>query len=299
MRWLRALALVATGLIGATDACGQVRSVEFRTPRPFGYFLGDTLRHDIEAVVEKPYTLGTASLPRAGALTYWLDLRDITIDVADEGDATRYRIGLDYQTFYAPLATRTLEVPSIRLIFADGDRATERTVPVWPFVVSPLRELEARVERPEDYLRADMQPRLRPAGNEAWAAAGLAAVAAAALAGLLHHAAAWPFHQRPARPFTRTARLLARDGLTYRERLLALHAAFDRTDGGAVLADDVPAFVGRHPSFVPYTAEIAGFFDASRQAFYGDQIEQASDRLNDAALRALAAKLGRAERGEA
>lgn len=103
--------LAAPLALTAGTAAAQVRSVEVRSKRPFGIFLGDLVEAQVEILADPDFRLQRATLPRPGPVTYWLDLRAVAVDEAPVAGARRVRLRLTYQSFYAALDARTLEVP--------------------------------------------------------------------------------------------------------------------------------------------------------------------------------------------
>ncbi|MCZ7153695.1 hypothetical protein, partial [Salmonella enterica] len=69
------LALVLA--LAPLPAAAQLRGVELRTPRAFGYFQGDLVQVQAEIRTDPGFTLQRPSLPKPGPVTYWLDLRDV------------------------------------------------------------------------------------------------------------------------------------------------------------------------------------------------------------------------------
>ena len=275
-------------------ATAQVRSVEVRVPRAFGYFLGDVVRAQAEIAVDPGFTLQRASLPAPGPLTYWLDLRDIAV----EESPGRVRLQLTYQNFYAALDVRQVAIPgfavSLESAAAGGTTSARAEIPGWSLGVSPLREVQPeKRDDPAEYLRPDGRiPRLDPL-PELWAAVASLGAGVLALAALGYDRG---WFARKGRPFARAARALrrlARTGTGYREALRLVHRGLDETDGRRVLADDLPAFLDRHPAFRREGATLARFFDASRRVFFGRQDEAARASLPwsevEAGLRRLAA----------
>jgi mxaA protein len=96
-----AVLLLLPTLAGAASQAVSVRTVE---PRGFGYFVGDIFRREVELVVPEAYRLDKASAPAPGRLNYWLDLRAVDLSETNASGARRYRLSLDYQTFYVPLS---------------------------------------------------------------------------------------------------------------------------------------------------------------------------------------------------
>ncbi|MDP4021374.1 nonribosomal peptide synthetase MxaA [Methylobacterium sp. NEAU 140] len=287
----------------AGTAAAQVRGVEVRVPRAFGYFLGDLVEAQADIAVDPGFTLQRASLPQPGPVTYWLDLRGVAVEAAPG----RVRLRLTYQTFYAALDARQLTVPGFSVTLASetpgGITSAKAEIPGWSLGVSPLREVQPPArDDPTEYLRPDGRGgRLDPVP---WLRAALAclALAALALAGLAYDRA-W-FGRSRRRPFARAARALRRLGRAgasggeggYREALRLVHRGLDETDGRRVLADDLPAFLDRHPAFRGEGAALARFFAASRRAFFGRDAAGASAAWPRPEVEASLRRLAAAER---
>lgn len=304
---MRRLAILLVLLAWPGAVLAQVRSVEVRAPRSFGYFVGDLVRVQVDILVDDGFAVQSASLPQPGPVTYWLDLRDIAVEDTAQGDARRIRLKLTYQSFYAALDARSMEIPGFAITLASdrqgGVTTAKAQVPDWSINVSPLREVQPPArEDPTEYMRPDgrtppldVQPPLR------WAA--LFAVLALLALGLLARDRAWaPFGTRRGRAFAavqRSLRTLARrpdHDTAYREALIALHRGLDQTDGRRVLADDLPAFLERHPVFRPQETGLARFFSASRLAFFGRETAAARGQWPLADAEAVAKSLAAAER---
>ncbi len=262
-------------------AAAQLRGVELRTPRAFGYFQGDLVQVQAEIRTDPGFTLQRPSLPKPGPVTYWLDLRDVRVEESRGADgAAVIRLRLTYQDFYVALDARTLEVPgfpvTVESAGPNGSTTAVAQVPAWKIGVSPLREVQPeRRDDPAEYLRPDGRaPRLDPQPALA-SAAGFLALAALALVLLAYDRAWWIFGRRRGRPFALALKTLGRakrrsaGEALYRDALLALHRGLDATDGRRVLADDLPDFLGRHPAFREQEGGLQRFFFASRLAFFG------------------------------
>ncbi len=302
--------LLAT--LAPAAAAAQVRSVEVRSPRPFGYFVGDLVEAQVDLVVDAGFSLQPASLPQPGPLAYWLDLRRVAVaETARPDGGRRLRLNLTYQTFYAALDARPLEIPGFAVTLvseaAQGRTTARADVPGWSFTTSPLREIQpARRDDPVDSMRPDgtvgpldPQPALVASG-------GFAAAALAALAALARDRAWPPFRPRRVRSFASARRHLRRlkagagsgaaADAAYREGLRALHRAIDAADGRRVLADDLPAFLGRHPALAAQGDRLAAFFSASRLAFFGRDTAGARGLVSCAALDETVRRLAADER---
>ncbi|QBR71146.1 hypothetical protein CU048_07445 [Beijerinckiaceae bacterium] len=288
----------------ASPAMGEVASVEIQKPRLFGYFIGDVISDEVIVTVEPGFALKAASVPVPGPLDYWLNLKSLTTheEVAQSGKR-RYRLKLTYQSFYDPLEPHWLKIPAFRLIFDHAETSITVDVPEWSFLSSPIREVSPKESKNNTFIQPDVIPGqddLGPRWRWFRGAGGAALISYL----LLAYGLAWvPFRWRPERPFTKTARLLKR--LTqrntgedaYRQALMLLHLAFNKTDHRAVLADDLPAFLSLHPRFRVAEAEISKFLAASRQTFFGHDCIGAMRDFSMNAVVSLARRLSAAERG--
>ncbi|CAO4182287.1 nonribosomal peptide synthetase MxaA [Methylorubrum populi] len=302
------LVAVAASLAAPLPAAAQVRGVELRTPRAFGYFQGDLVQVQAEIRTDPGFSLQRPSLPKPGPVAYWLDLKEVRAEEGWAGDgSTVIRLHLTYQDFYVALDARTLEVPgfpvTVESAGSNGSTTAVAQVPAWKIGVSPLREVQPeRRDDPAEYLRPDGRaPRLDP--QPALASAGIfLGLAVLALLLLAYDRAWWIFRRRRGRPFAlalkalRRARRRSEGEALYRDALLALHRGLDETDGRRVLADDLPDFLARHPGFRPQESGLATFFTASRLAFFGRDTAGASQRLPLPEVEGLLRRLGAVER---
>jgi mxaA protein len=299
-----ALLLVLLFAAAAAEAGPRVEAVAVSEPRAFGYFLGDTIRREVILTLRAGARIEPASLPRPGPLNYWLELREIKVSEQEAAARTEARITLEYQTFYAALDPRRLEVPGFTLKVADESGSENATIPPWSFIVSPLREIMPGKEgEPAGIeLRPDAPPQRLPTSLERTGMLLAAVTGTAALILLAMHYAWWPFRRRPTRPFTEAARFLRTSSghLSgeggYRAALIKLHRAFDTAAGRRVLPDDVASFLAEHPEFAPLSADIERLFACSRTAFYGNDVPRARAVMPIERIAELGARLGAAER---
>lgn len=302
LRIALALAL-ALAVPAASATAAAVRSVELSGPRPFGFFIGDIIRHEVTITADPGLRVVAASLPQPGPLTYWLELRGVELeDLGDHSGLRRHRLHLEYQTFYAPLEPLALEIPPITLTLQDGAKRAEATVPAWTFLTSPLREIRPQRDETGTYLRPDAAPRGVPLSGWLMGTGGSGGSALLLLGLIARHRGWWPFRARTKRPFARSVRDLRRglrddaDMEAYRAALLTLHRAFDATAKRRILADDLPMFLDAAPAFRPLQSDIERFFAASRQAFFRTDGAAAFRLLPPEGLVALGRRLAAAER---
>lgn len=283
-------------------AGGPVRAagVDLYAPRAFGYFIGDTLVLEAVVHLDAGWQLDASALPRPRRVTYWLDLKRLDVQPERAPDGTpRYRLTLTYQTFYAPLEPRALDIPAVPLAARKGDARQTLTIPAWTFVSSPLREIVASQRGSPMALQPDIRPRPYPLTPDVRIAAAAAVVAGASLLAFAAASGWGPFAGRK-RPFAAALRQMRRADLAapagYGDALQSLHRAFDAAAGQRLFGEDVPAFLAATPALAGEAEAIARFFAASRTAFFGDAPAAAMAYLPPDELRALARRLVAIER---
>jgi mxaA protein len=294
------VALIAPAMAGAEAPGVSLRMIE---PRSFGYLVGDVFRREVDIFAAEPYRLEPASLPAPGRQAYWLDLKSVNLTEKSASGGRRYRLVFTYQTFYVALQPTRLAVPGMSLKFTDGSRSVEAEVPAWSFVMAAMREIapEKPEEGPVGYMQPDALPTLIGTSRDRIVFGVAAGGFLLALLLLAFHRAWWPFHARPSRPFTNAARVISHraakaDQEAYRASLLDLHRAFDASAGRRVLAEDVPFFLARHQVFKPLASDISRFFATSRRAFFGNDLNGATEDMPLADVATLGKRLGEAER---
>lgn len=281
------------------DPAAAETRVIIHSARPFGYFVGDLIRAQVEILTPAEASLSTASLPRPGPLNVSLDLRDVNLRETLDGPNRRFDIDLVYQNFYVALDVRNIEIPPFTLRIGDETIS----VPGWSVGVAPLREIApAQQERAEDYLRPDGAMLL--ADSERPKRLGLILAGLSALAiGAVTWDRGWPpFQRRRARIFNALARRLAaqaRSAPQEREALAqamqSMHRAMDSANGAALLSEDISGFLARRPEFVSLHSSFQRFFVASRSAFFSQHGELGAD-YSFVELASFARALARQER---
>ncbi len=267
-QWAWAIVLVAgaTGMAAAAE-------VSVQEPRAFGYAVGDTVSRVVTLQLPAGQSLDQASLPQDARRGQAIELRRVTQRNVWRVDGRQLELRFDYQVFLSPLELRTLELPPIVLRLNGGPRVEELRVDAWPVTVGPLAPAEARQREGLGDLRPDVAPPLVDTGPIqarllAWGAGALLALAYLAWVYL-----GLPWLARRQRPFAAAWRALGRQPApgTDEQRRAAyrqLHAALNQTAGQVVFAQDLAGFVAAHPRFAGLQAELALFFQRSREQFF-------------------------------
>jgi mxaA protein len=250
--------------------------------REFGVLTGDLIQHRFVVQLPAGYQLAESSLPVSGDLNYWLNLRDVSLQ-ALEGNTQRqlFSVELTYQTFYAPLDVRTLEIPSHRLrAHRNGDQEIYVTLPEWQFTMSPLKDITPRGVGSDETEQSFMKPALVPLSQgvvEQQKHIILLIVITAFLLLVWAYLRGWLW-QRQQSPFQQAQRKIRQinayqnDELTAcQAAVTAIHDGFNQVAGHAVFIHQLPDFYQQNPSFSRYSTEIDAFFQQSHAVLFGQQ----------------------------
>jgi mxaA protein len=271
MRRPAQFALLLAGQLAAGSVAGAgIPALELETPRPYGYAIGDVIRHRVSFETEPGQQLDEDSLPKPGPLNRWLELRRVEIAPGPGGR----RLELEYQVFYAPLGVRTLRIPGFTLHFTGASGATAAEVPAWPFSMAPIHGLAVLEGGGLEPLRPDAAP--EPPGTAAPLArfGGFSLAALISLLYLGHRRGLFAFGRRGRhfRDARRTLRRLGEGGedpAALRAGFACVHRAFDRTLAEPLFAERLPEFFAGHAGYAGLRGEIEAFFRASYELFFG------------------------------
>lgn len=258
-------------------ALGQVdpaiHRFEFFTPRPFGYFIGDLIKHELRLEFGAPYQLQEQSLPQAGRLNHWLELRPLRVRMRQRRKSTVYEITLVYQLFNAATNIQTVVTPAHTLVFNHQDQTLSLAIPAWHFTVLPLTQQGKARALPD--LQPDRPP---PEISSGWYWYRLALVAGGLLAALFYLAYVhWtiPFIARSNGPFAQAYRHLKKlrdrslEQAIYYDALRCLHCAFNQTAGRTLFLENLEGFFADYPQYLGSREAIHVFFAQSREIFFG------------------------------
>jgi mxaA protein len=268
----RAVLLLAGGLAAGPAWAGESPRLELKTPPPYGYAIGDTIRHAVTVEPEPGYRLDEASLPKPGPLNRWLELRRIE---TGPGPGRRLRLMLEYQAFYAPLEVKPLKIPGFTLRFTGPGGAAAAEVPAWPFSMAPLHGLAVLAGGGLEPVRPDAPPEPPDAAGPLVRLGGFALAGSGALLYLGYLRGMFDFgrrgrHFRDARRVLRRLMSAGEDPAALRTGFACVHRAFDRSLGEPLFAERLPDFFAAHTGYAGAREEIEAFFRASYGLFFGD-----------------------------
>lgn len=250
------------------------RRFEFETPRDFGYFIGDVVRHRVHLELSHPYRLDQTQLLEEGRYDRWLESDKALVNEYEESDHVRYEIELVYRIVNNPDAAIAVFTPKIPLLARGQGQSLTKDTPAWAFTVSPLDTRGAGEGTGVGSIRPDSPP---PALGVTSAKIVIAA-ALAALLGLFAHwfHARWglPGSARRRRSFARAhrdLRALARQpasGALYAESLRRFHMAVNDAAGKVIFAGDLESFFSGHPCFEVCRPRIEALYRHSAEVFF-------------------------------
>lgn len=270
---------MAQSVAQATEPVGRI--VQQDLGRSYGLMVGELIQHNYVIEVNEDYALNQSSLPVAGDLSYWLTLRDVQLSSTHRGDSLLYRLDLTYQTFYAPLDVRMLEIPAIALDFSTEDQQKFNiTLAKWPFTMSPIKEISISGVGTENdtstFMKAAVAPRFIPLSHftqSLFVYGGLFLITAIILLimnGWLPSISSSPFIT--ARKKIKKHRQHDSDPLQNSQACLqAVHEAINKRAGYIVFASQLARFLTDHPQFSSLQAPLTDFFQQSRDCFFLDK----------------------------
>ena len=77
---IRSLAVTLWLASSVTAADEAPLQIQIADPRPYGYVVGDVLRRSIHVDAPRPWSITSESLPKAGRIDQWLELRDAHLE---------------------------------------------------------------------------------------------------------------------------------------------------------------------------------------------------------------------------
>ena len=280
-----------------------VRRMEVSNPRPFGHVIGDILHQQIDLELVAPYRLDADSLPRAGRMNRWLEMRAPVVKRRHNWGGTNYRILLTYQTFYPAQQLESLVIPSLEFSVGDGDHVLPLLVPEWSFSVAPLAVQATDASAVAAALRADQPPPTKPVKPHLYRLIALSLCLLVAILYLIYVYWGIPFLERRHRPFSMAYRRLKKlerrpfSNALYLEALRSLHRAFDLAAGRTLVAGNLETFFVEHPEFAALRTHIETLFMRSRMAFFEPHRQAATDAVSLQNLLQLCHRCRAVERG--
>jgi mxaA protein len=251
-----------------------IRRFELETPRDFGYFIGDVVRHRVGLELSHPYRLDQARLPKEGRYDLWLELGEPMVSEFQENDHVRYQIDLSYRIVNNPDAAITVFTPLIPLVARGEGQTLTKDAPSWGFTVSPLTVPGAGERVAIGSIRPDHLPPALGLGLSKIVLAASSAALLGLLAHLLHMRWGLPGSARRRRPFARAhrdLRSLARQpvsGALYASLLQRFHLAVNEAAGKAVFAGNLESFFAQQPSLRVLRPRIEAVFEHSVDVFF-------------------------------
>lgn len=245
--------------------------LDLEATRPYGYVIGDLIELRLDVEVASGLTLDPATLPKAGPMNRWLNLRQVTV----HGETPHYRLHLQYQTFYAPLEVKNLTVPGLTLQLKGPGGPVAASTPDWPFTMAPIRELSVLRAGGLEPMRLDAWPKAPEAGAYRWHFFAATLVALLGLGGI-GYLRGWIGAGSRGRHFASALKDLrplpegCADQATLRQAYAAVHGAFNQTLGETLFQQDLDRFMDAHPLYGEMRPEIEAFFDSSYRLFFAD-----------------------------
>jgi len=249
--------------------------------RSFGITVGDKLAHHYVIKCDVDESLIESSLPRAGELSYWLSLVSVDAEHIGDEDHCLYSLKFIYQTFYAPLDVRALDIPAIHLQFQDlQQHKTTLAIPDWTFTMSPIKRIEPGGVGGEQSATSFMQGSIRPSRLStikyrqlqlmSFCVLVISVLIVSRLSGWISLGYDSPFLHAKKRI---KQQLSTQDDeqANLKKCLIFIHEAFNLRAGYTLFTSNLNDFFEQQPHFVLLREEVEAFYRQSQASFFFDE----------------------------
>lgn len=262
------------------DVKNGIVSIKIKEPgRDVGYTVGDILTREITVTIKKPYVLVEESLPIVGYERRYkgqligIDLAKLDYSKETGKEANTHHISLSYQVFTNNVVAKPAALPGeyLRLLDTSSkDRKVYRyRIPSWSFSISPISVFgQVKIESDMSGYRG---PLLLNASHLQTRLKVFIAVLAIALLTLLYMLGKYTWLPHMGGPFAKAYRSITKSKHNAEGMQLAvsrLHDALNTSAGYSLFSNNLSAFLLKKPAFRHIQAELAQFFDLSRQVFF-------------------------------
>lgn len=289
--WLTLLAM--TGC--SPNLQEPITRFDLQAPKPYGYVIGDEIRHRIVVETRQQLDIVQGSIPATGERNRWLNLKDAKLTTQTTEEGKRYLLDLTYQVFYSPLEVKMLKIPAFTLRFQQNDNQIEQAVPDWFFTLSPLHELAIRKEEGKIYLRPDVQPVLIDTGSYKKGVVIALSIFAASGCYLAYCFGLFPWVTQR-KHFKNACKKIS--GLTRQQldqALTAIHQAINDTYSKPLFKHGLADFYAQQPEFKQLAQQIEWFFAFSDRYFFAGRTYCTEEEFSQ--LKSLCLDCRKIERG--
>ena len=256
----------------------QIHVLE-RSPRNFGFVLGDIIRQRFLLTLPAGQQLNQHTLPRPGRLNDWLDLREFHITPQQEATNTQttnphaYELDFTYQLFKQVDAPGNITIPSTTLLIVDNDPLA---LPKWTISYGTL--LPGKAQKPIP-LRPPSDP--KTVDTEHWLQLFYIALVGLLLCLLI--GLCWyylPFFQRHHQAFTRANRQLKklknRSPSDPQQALNIFQQALTESAGKTLFPDQLDPYFKDHPHYKPLAEGTDKLLQQSYRARFAPEHEKSA-----------------------
>lgn len=264
-------------------ADAAVEHLSVKTPRSFGYVIGDTIEHEVSLALDPGFELDLQSIPEPGRVSRWLSLNDVAHEGGNRDGTSRHTIRLRFQVVNAAQNVIGAGTPPLSLRIVGPEDDLPVVVPGWAFTISPMLAPENRPPGRLPDLRPALLPEPASTTMRTARVAALGVLVLALVALITRRHLAGQFGKRSHGHFERAYRRIQgrmrgpEAPAAYGDALVEMHTAFNATAGRAVFEHDLERFFVEHPRFKPLRAPISTLFAESGAVFYGSGTASTAD----------------------
>lgn len=260
--------------LACSPLMAAVRSVDIKSPRDFGYVIGDVLTQRVSIVLDSPWTLDQRSVPKSDELNIWVHREVSPVRVRPVRDGKHFELDLKYQIFNVSDKPQRIVIPVHGLAVRNGQEMVRIFIPEKILTVSPVTRDGSN--QSINYIK--IQPPVLPLPMDEvqpfrmmWLS--LLLVVASVLM-LLYIWIGLPLLQRANGPFAKALRQLRAmpvslsNESSYRLALRVVHKAMNATAGKSLVTADLPGFLAEFKGFKARSDILQDIYEASDQQFF-------------------------------
>ena len=274
-----------------------IKIISISNPRySNGIQIGDVLNRTIKFEADSTYQLPKTSLPMKGEGRNGIELRDINVQMTQDGAKNIFSVALSYQVFASAAKPLVMALPDEHFSLIGGAKSLSIDIPKWRFWYSPL------VSEGVTNAKENLQPQAKPALIDLrshyirfWISLGLIITGFIGLVYVNADKRWLPFMGGDFAQAHRKIKKLKNSHANNKSAFIYLHEAFNKINGSNVFMADLDAFLTTHPKFVKLSDEVKSFFEQSNKALFDNQ--NASDAFHLQDLIILSKRLRDCERG--
>ena len=294
--------MLTASAIGQAANISEAKIISISNPlQNNGIRVGDMLSRTVVLEVQSPYQLSKQALPMKGSNRNSIELNQIAVSQSSTKNAIRYEIALRYQVFSAAFTPSVLQLPAENFALTGGQKALQIHIPAWRFWFSPLAP--QGMTNAKENMHPQFKPTLLNVHAHQNSLIAFISTFVIGLLGLIYINAdkRWlPFMNGAFAKAHRQLKKLPKNAAGEKQALVVMHQALNQVHGSNLFANELDAFLLKHPAFTKLKTDIEAFFEQSNQSLFAQSLSTEKNQNSTAFIAnmvALSRRLRDSERG--